>query len=62
MAISHPKLNFNERDAMWKKILFCLMSLGSLALTACNTIEGVGLDLQHAGQAIQGEAKEHKGY
>jgi predicted small secreted protein len=47
---------------MWKKMLFCLMSLISLALTACNTIEGAGQDLQHAGREIQGEAKEHKGY
>jgi predicted small secreted protein len=47
---------------MWKKILFCLVSLVSLALAACNTIEGVGQDLQSAGRAIQGEAKEHQGY
>jgi len=45
---------------MWKKILFCLMSLASLALTACNTIEGAGRDVQHAGRELQDEAQEHK--
>lgn len=47
---------------MWKKVVFCLMSLISLALGACNTIEGAGQDVQHAGREISGEAKEHKGY
>lgn len=45
---------------MWKKVLFCLMSLVSLALAACNTVEGAGKDVQHAGREIQEEAKEHK--
>jgi predicted small secreted protein len=47
---------------MWKKMLFCLMSIVSLALTACNTIEGAGRDVEHAGRSIQNEAQEHKRY
>lgn len=47
---------------MWKKILFCLVSLASLTLTACNTVQGAGQDLQHAGREVQGEAQEHKHY
>jgi len=47
---------------MLKQILFCLMSLASLALTACNTVQGVGRDMASAGEKIQSEAQEHKRY
>lgn len=47
---------------MWKKALFCVMSLLSLALTACNTVEGAGRDVAHLGREMQGEAAEHKHY
>jgi entericidin B len=47
---------------MWKKALFVLMSLASLALTACNTMQGAGRDVEHAGQKLQEEAQEHKRY
>jgi len=30
----------------------------TLALTACNTIKGVGQDIQKGGQAIEGAAKK----
>ena len=49
-------------DAMWKKALFCLMSVISLALSACNTIEGAGRDVSSAGREISEEAQEHKRY
>ena len=47
---------------MWKKALFVLMSLLSLALTACNTVEGAGRDISAAGREVTGEAQEHKRY
>ena len=47
---------------MWKKALFVLMSLLSLALTACNTIEGAGRDVSAVGREVTGEAQEHKRY
>ena len=47
---------------MWKKVLFSVMSIASLALTACNTIQGAGRDVQDAGQKVQEEAAEHKHY
>jgi predicted small secreted protein len=47
---------------MWKQMLFVLMSLLSLALTACNTMQGAGRDVSSAGQKIQEEAQEHKHY
>ena len=45
---------------MWKKALFVLMSLLSLALTACNTVEGAGKDVKATGQAVENAAKDAK--
>ena len=28
--------------------------------SACNTVEGAGKDMQHAGSSVQDEANEHK--
>lgn len=36
------------------KILLLLSILGALSLTSCNTVSGVGRDLQRAGQGIEG--------
>ena len=38
------------------------LSLGSLTLTACNTMQGAGRDVEKAGQKLQDEAVEHKRY
>ncbi|MBL8349582.1 MAG: entericidin A/B family lipoprotein [Burkholderiaceae bacterium] len=35
-----------------------LLVAASLALTACNTIKGMGQDIQKAGSAIEGAAKK----
>ena len=45
---------------MWKKLLFCFAVLSSIALTACNTMQGAGRDIERGGQKIQEEAAEHK--
>lgn len=50
---------------MLKRILLLIALLAgtassTLALTACNTIEGAGKDISHAGSAIQDEARENK--
>ena len=47
---------------MWTKIIFCLATLLSLALTACNTVQGAGQDVSAAGNAVSREAQEHKTY
>ena len=47
---------------MWKSILFGLMSLFSIALSACNTVEGAGRDVTAAGREVTEEAREHKRY
>ncbi|WP_334106254.1 entericidin A/B family lipoprotein [Methylobacillus sp.] len=37
--------------------MMLLLVLGSLSLTACNTINGVGKDIEQAGEAIQKSTK-----
>jgi predicted small secreted protein len=49
---------------MFKKIVMLLSTLafGSLMLTGCNTVQGVGRDVEKGGQKLQEEAVEHKKY
>ena len=41
-----------------KRLLSLAVLLGSLSLTACNTVEGAGKDIEAAGEEIQEEADE----
>lgn len=59
--ISVPPL-MTERLTMWKKCIFCLAALMSVALTGCNTVQGAGQDISSAGRSISNEAQEHKHY
>jgi predicted small secreted protein len=63
-ARTHPRAHHfpTKGIVMWKKALFVLMSLMSLALTACNTVEGAGRDVSAAGRGVSEEAREHKNY
>jgi predicted small secreted protein len=46
---------------MLKRMIFVFAALATvLSLTACNTIQGAGRDLEQGGQYIQDEAKEAK--
>jgi predicted small secreted protein len=49
---------------MITKFLFLLMalSLATIPLSACNTIQGAGKDVEKAGVKVQEEAQEHKTY
>lgn len=48
---------------MLKKIIYCFAALAAaLTLSACNTMSGVGKDVERGGQKIQEESKEHKTY
>lgn len=41
----------------------CLLALAAtfaLGLSACNTMEGVGQDIERGGEAIEDEARERK--
>ena len=43
-------------------LLVTTLSLASLTLTACNTMQGAGRDVEKAGQKLRDEAVEHKRY
>ena len=48
---------------MFKRFLCALAALSVLgAVTACNTIEGMGQDVKAAGNGIERTAERHKGY
>ena len=49
-----------EGTAMFKKIIFCFAALAAVSLTACNTVQGAGKDIERGGQKVQEEAKEVK--
>ncbi len=43
---------------MFKLLLEMGIVMGLLALVACNTVEGVGKDLESAGEAISGTSRD----
>lgn len=45
-----------------KTIALILSLCLSLVLFGCNTMEGIGKDMEAAGDAIEGSAKENKNY
>lgn len=48
--------NHNHQRPSILAILACLLLLGLGALTACNTVEGAGEDIENTGDAIQDAA------
>ena len=56
---SHHYFNYCEGVAMLRKLIYGLAALATaLALSACNTMTGVGKDVEKGGQKIQEESKE----
>jgi predicted small secreted protein len=54
-------ITFNEREPiMIRKIIALACALVALMLTACNTIEGAGKDIERGGEKIQGAAERNK--
>lgn len=46
---------------MLRKLIYCFAALATaLALSACNTIQGAGKDVEQVGQKVQDEAREAK--
>ncbi len=43
-----------------RKFLSLVVVAGALAVSACNTVEGVGRDVSSAGDAVSGAAQETK--
>jgi predicted small secreted protein len=40
-----------------KKLLVLVMSVSAFALSACNTVHGIGKDLEAAGESVQKNSK-----
>jgi predicted small secreted protein len=60
MATSLTSANLPERlkgNDMNKLLGFAIVAL-AFTLSACNTVKGVGQDIQKAGSAIEGAAKK----
>lgn len=50
---------------MTKKLVAMLLALSfasPILLTACNTVQGAGADIESAGRSLKNEANEHKHY
>jgi predicted small secreted protein len=45
-----------------RKSLLLTLLLSSFALTACNTVEGAGKDVEELGEAVQDESAENNEY
>ena len=50
---------------MIRKIVYCLLAVlfvpvVAAPLAGCNTVEGVGKDIERGGREIKEEAREHK--
>ncbi|MBI3384190.1 MAG: entericidin A/B family lipoprotein [Aquabacterium sp.] len=43
---------------MKRLAVFLIVTLSMLALSACNTVHGLGQDIEKAGEAISGAAKK----
>jgi predicted small secreted protein len=41
-----------------KRIVFLIAAVAMVALTGCNTVHGVGQDIQKAGDVISGASKK----
>jgi entericidin B len=51
--------NLTEGIAMLRKLIYGLAALATaLSLSACNTVNGMGKDVEKGGQKIQEESKE----
>jgi len=67
-VLNLAQTNPDEReDANMNRKIAALLSLAGfaisvLAMTGCNTVEGMGKDLKAGGQAIEKAADKNKGY
>ncbi|MGE3479586.1 MAG: entericidin A/B family lipoprotein [Dongiaceae bacterium] len=43
-------------------LTFLALAFFSIALAACNTMEGAGEDIQATGRSLERSAQEHKNY
>jgi len=49
-----------RRPFMYSRFIAALLVLATLALAACNTMQGLGQDIEHGGEKLQDSAKKAK--
>jgi entericidin B len=54
---NHPNSTI-EGAFMVKKFMFCLAALAAFSLTACNTVQGAGKDIERGGEKVQDASKD----
>lgn len=62
MRTAHPGIANTEHHGRFMAtiLLALLLAGGTIMLTGCNTMEGLGKDTQAAGEALEEKAKESK--
>jgi len=45
---------------MLRKLIFCLACMSAVSLTACNTVQGAGKDIERGGEKVQDAAEGAK--
>jgi predicted small secreted protein len=45
---------------MYSRFITALLALATLALAACNTVQGLGHDIERGGEKLQDSAKKAK--
>ncbi len=48
------------RHAMFKKLIAIVLMAGFAGLTGCNTMSGLGKDVQKGGEKLENSAEKHK--
>jgi predicted small secreted protein len=51
-------MEITDMKSSIRALMLASLALSSLALTACNTVEGAGKDVEKAGEVIQDEAND----
>jgi predicted small secreted protein len=52
--------NRAKEQVMWKQVLLILSALSLTVLAGCNTISGLGDDIERGGEKVQGAADKAK--
>jgi entericidin B len=60
MRIAAEEAPLAKENFMLRKIVSVLLAASFLALVGCNTMEGLGQDIEKGGQKLQNKAEEAK--
>ena len=59
LSMSENLSDFHVKERFMKSFTALVLIASLMALSGCNTVKGVGQDLQKAGSAIEGAAKKN---